>query len=518
MIEVEFERIVPVVQQRADGVALRVEPAPVLPHDHAGAGRGDVHPHLDPDLLGEILLLIGQLGQQGRADLTRGAQHRDGRGRLGQCEGHVGGAEGAGGVVPVDYHRDLTLGGALGDEADVHVGAGEGGHEGGGNSRVHGHSFTDDGHDGHPSVAADRVDGTPCELQLEPVVDGGQRPFPLVLGNRHSDGTLAGRLGNNQYVHPRVGQGTHEPFGHIGTSNHTGALQGHQRNFIDGRNALDGNFSPLGPPILRLALGVHLLQGGTPSADHGALERGVENVPDVDGYLVVDARDHGGRMQDLRSEVRQFDRLVVLETRDAERLGHAAGIGGVHAVGILPHGDASGAGQFGEDGGGIVGSGTLEGGGDAVGGGGDESRHHHDGRFGVGAVVFEIEKAVVPPDGVPPVGHAGGGLGVQGDDSSRGGAPLLPQPGVAGVALDDQNFPRVDPFARNAPRLQVRVQRLRGPNLAESCNDLHRHGRDGIDHAQTLHDGQNVPLVLTESFLDDVGNFGGGQFLQQGDL
>jgi len=69
---------------------------------------------------------------------------------------------------------------------------------------------------------------------------------------------------------------------------------------------------------------VGILQRSRTARDDGALEITVENVADVDGDSVVDARHHGGRVQHLSAEVRQLHSLVVLERRDRKRLGHTS--------------------------------------------------------------------------------------------------------------------------------------------------------------------------------------------------
>lgn len=77
----------------------------------------------------------GKLVDEGATDVA-GADEAQRQRLRRQEEAGVGGAQGAGGVLLGHRHRDVALGGALGDRPDVDLGARQGGEQGGGDAGV----------------------------------------------------------------------------------------------------------------------------------------------------------------------------------------------------------------------------------------------------------------------------------------------------------------------------------------------------------------------------------------------
>mmetsp|Transcript_39052 Transcript_39052/g.103231 ORF Transcript_39052/g.103231 Transcript_39052/m.103231 type:complete len:317 (-) Transcript_39052:950-1900(-) len=310
--------------------------------------------------------LLQQLG----AHEAAAAHHRRRQHRARQREGLVDGAQAARGVVAVHNHRDLTLGGALGDGAHVAPDTGEGAHEGGAHAGGVRHALPDDGDDRHPLEERDGVDGGAAQLQLEGLLHRPLRLLPLLLGHGDADGVLRRGLRDHDDVDVARGHGAHEAPRHARHPDDARPLQVHKRHLVDGRDAFDRHGHvpsphPLGldGDVMRVVLG----QAVASALDDGALEGGVEDVADEDRDGGVDAGHHGRGVQHLGAEVGELDGLVVLERRDGEGLRHPPRVRREHPVCVLPHCDAGGAQEAREDGCGEVGAAALEGGGRAVG-------------------------------------------------------------------------------------------------------------------------------------------------------
>lgn len=172
-----------------------------------------------------------------------------------------------------------------------------------------------------------------------------------------------------------------------------------ERDILNRREALD---EPLRPLHARPAGVRHVHE----LADARALRGEVEEVADVDWNGVLHRRERRARVQHVGAEVGELPRLVVREPFEADRLGHLAGVRGVHPVDVRPDCDDAGLGQGAHNRGGVVGAVAAEGRGDAFGGLGDEARRDDDARGGggvrfipgvearVGGVVDDVDAAV----------------------------------------------------------------------------------------------------------------------------
>ena len=141
-----------------------------FPVIHPRGRRDGVDAHAKIHILREALLLCDELAARGPARpglAGRPPSIADARHRLGEREDHVRRSS-----APLDTSlalhddRDLPLGGALGDDADVQVGLGEGAHEAGRHAGPHRHALAYD-RDNENVGEAYRVHVRAGELELE---------------------------------------------------------------------------------------------------------------------------------------------------------------------------------------------------------------------------------------------------------------------------------------------------------------------------------------------------------------
>ena len=154
--------------------------------------------------------------------------------------------------------------------------------------------------------------------------------------------------------------------------------------------------------------------------DAGSFVFGVAGVEDVDGDGLLDGGEDGGGVEDLGAKVGEFGGFLEGDGLDAEGVGADAGVGGHDAVDVGPDFDGTGVEASTDEGGGVVGASSAQGGGDWCGAvfpweSPDEAAH--DG----GAAGFDVGEDVLV-EGCFDGGFLGGGLAVVvvGEDAVAG--------------------------------------------------------------------------------------------------
>mmetsp|Transcript_39676 Transcript_39676/g.94004 ORF Transcript_39676/g.94004 Transcript_39676/m.94004 type:complete len:629 (-) Transcript_39676:205-2091(-) len=503
-----------VLQRVAHAIQLHAEPLVIL--DPLVARARGHHLDLEGEILAEVALLALEHRNELRGNLGGSSDHSDADHSTRQREGLVDRAERARSVLAVHDHSDLALRGALSDRAHVNARGSERSHEGTGHAGGEGHALADDGDDGHVAEERDRVDRGAGEFKFKGLLECSQCRRALVVGHGHADGVLGGGLGDHEDVDVARAHGLHEAASYARDTDDACALQIDHGHLVNGRDALDGDRLapiPLRPRHMVRDRRVTVLEGRRAALDDSALEGGVEDVAHVHRDVVVDARHHRRGMQHLRAEVGQLHCLIVLERLDRESLRHTPRVRRVHAVGVLPHGDAAGAHELRKDGGRVVRPRALESRWDP------RLRDRHEPRHDDNRRLLRVVQ-VVEPLGLaslaPPVDHALRGHIPQRRHSACGCRPFLSEP--VERRLDDQHLASVHPRARDVLGLQVRVERLRRPDLSEPCDKLHVDGRDCADEAERAHDVEDVLAVTADVGLDRVCDLRGGKLLQRANL
>mmetsp|Transcript_46195 Transcript_46195/g.148848 ORF Transcript_46195/g.148848 Transcript_46195/m.148848 type:complete len:442 (+) Transcript_46195:2672-3997(+) len=341
---------------------------------------------------------LEQLASHRLASLGERTEHHDGHLCVREGERGVRGAQRLGALLPLHHQRDLPLRRALRDGADVDARRGHRLCEGCAGARPEGHPLADDGHDRLVLFDRDARDldvFRRVELAEELCAHRLERAVGVGLLDAEADGGVGGRLRDHQHGHALAVQHGEEARRHLDRRHQAGALHVEDGDRVDGGDSLDRRGVVAERDGARglaqlLARGLHLarpakrrgLERAGAAGDDGARVGRVEYVAHVDGDVGLDAGRHGGRVQHLRAEVGELDRLVILERVDREGLGHAARVRRVHAVDVLPHRDPRRAHQLREDCGRVVGPRPLECGGHAVGRGGDEASHNDHWRGG----------------------------------------------------------------------------------------------------------------------------------------
>ncbi len=118
-----------------------------------------------------------------------------------------------------------------------------------------------------------------------------------------------------------------------------------------------------------------LLQWRRERDDARAFAGGVAAVEHVDGDVLFDGGQNGGRVQDLGAEVGELGGFFKADDLDAQGVGADARVGGHDAVNVGPDLDGIGGKRAAEQGAGEVGTAAAERGGDAGFVGGDEAAH-----------------------------------------------------------------------------------------------------------------------------------------------
>ena len=145
------------------------------------------------EVVGEPAHLRRELIEEHAADRSRPDQpDRDGVRR--QVEAGVHRAERARGLLAVDDHRDVALGRALRDRADVDAGGAERVEQLGGDARRAGHAVADDGEDAAVAGDVDPLDLSLPQLALERLAHDRCGALRLRLFQREADRMLGAAL------------------------------------------------------------------------------------------------------------------------------------------------------------------------------------------------------------------------------------------------------------------------------------------------------------------------------------
>ena len=419
---------------------------PVIEH-HAPAAHDAAHAQVHVQLALKARQLAVDLRQQRAAD-DAGTDHADRQRVRRQVEGRVHGAQRARGLPGVDHDRDVALGGALGDGADVDRGIGERREELAGNARRAGHAVADHGEDGAAAGHRHALDLPFAQLGLEGPAHDLLGAARLALGHGKADRVLARGLADQDDRDAGIAQRTEQALGGARHADHAGALEVEERDVVDGRDALDRELRARG------------------GRDHGTGLGRRERVLDPDRDLPAHGRGHGLRVDDLGAEIGQFHRLVVGQRIDDLGVRHAPRVGRQHAVDVGPDDDLLGIEQRAEDRARVVAAVAAERGRHAAGIGGDEA--------GDDEHALEIGR---DPCREP----------------RRGGRPLHDRSERA--PLDDQHLAGVQPLHR-APDLAAtgkhRGEQARRPDFAVAgdhvADGLRRraHEAHGVQHAEDV--------------------------------
>ena len=269
------------------------------------------------ELLAQPRALRGELIEQHPPHRARADDaHRDGVRR--QVQPGVHRAQRAHGTAAVDHRGDVALGCALGDGAHVDPRHAERGEQLRRHARRAGHAVADHREDRQVGIDVDALDLAAFELALEGAAHDGGRLLRLLLRDRAADRVLGAALRDQDDGDALLAQRAEQAVRGARHADHAGALEVHQRHALDAGDALDGQRE------------VGWAQMSVP-AFSGAKVLRIQM-----GMRVLHRRRHGLRVDDLGAEVRQLHRLVVGQRIDDGGVGHAARIGGHHAIDVGP--------------------------------------------------------------------------------------------------------------------------------------------------------------------------------------
>ena len=445
-----------------------VERDALLRQQHLLRREDAPHPQVELEVAPQALALRGQLVEQHAADGTR-ADHADRDRVRREIEARVHRAQRPRRGLARDDHRDVALGGALRDGANVDRGAAEGAEHLAGDAGNAGHAVTDHREDREVRVELDRLDLALLELARERRADHRRGPRRLLERHRAADRMLGTTLGDQDHRHALLAQRAEQAVRRAGHADHAGALEVDQGDVLDCRDALDRE------------LGVR------PRADQRRGVLGREGVADPDRDLPAHGRRHGLRMDDLGAEVRQLHRLAVGQRVDHLGIGHAPRIGRQHAVDVGPDVDRRGIEQRAEDRRGEVAAIAAERGLHAAAIGSDEAGDHQ------GSVVVGRDQALQALARLRPL---------------HGRPERTP--------LDHHDLARVHPahLARTTGRsLEEFAEQPGGPDLAVAGDQVDHVARRRAGQLHRVQDALEIVAVTVECGQVEPGGFGGQQVL-----
>ena len=307
-----------------------VDPDRLIGQQHLLRRHQGAHAQVEPEIAQQPRRLRSDLLEQHAADHARA--HQANRDRVGrQVEPRVHRSQRARGLARIDHHRDVALGGALGDGADVDAGAGERPEHVGGDAGRAGHAVA---HDAEDAVAGQRIDVlnlAVAQFHGKGAAHGRGGALGVLFRHREADRMLGAALRDQDDGDPVLTQRAKQPLRGAGHANHPRAFHVDQRHGVDARDALHG------------------VIGRGRRADQGAGLLGRERVPHPDRDAFGHRRGHRLRMDHLGAEVGQLHRLVVRQRVDYRRVGHAPGIGAEHAVDVGPDVNLGGVEHVAED-------------------------------------------------------------------------------------------------------------------------------------------------------------------------
>ena len=225
-----------------------------------------------------------------------------------------------------------------------------------------GHAVADDGNDGHARPRGHVVDQPRIQFVTERRAQAGDGPVRFALGHGEPDRALGRRLEDRRDGETFCVDCDECPCRYAVDADHALPGDGHDRLAAHDRDRLDR----IGRErALRGDFGTRLLR--------------VDERPHVQRDARSGDRDERARVQYLRSVVRDFRRLAVMQLRDEPGVRHEPGIGGQDSGDILPQRHARRAERAGHERGCQIGSAAAERRDAAVGRMADEARYHGDG-------------------------------------------------------------------------------------------------------------------------------------------
>mmetsp|Transcript_59916 Transcript_59916/g.177655 ORF Transcript_59916/g.177655 Transcript_59916/m.177655 type:complete len:469 (-) Transcript_59916:350-1756(-) len=293
-------------------------PRPVLRHGP--------HPQIDVEGLPECTPLSLQQSQQAPSQFSH-PHDADVHGGTGQTERRVDGPQRPGRILAADHRGDVPLGASLRNGQDVDLGVPQRREESTGDARGPGHAVPHRGDDGARRSDVHGRDVIEVQFLGEFFLDGFPGLRGSVGGGGERDGMLRRRLGDERDAHPRGFQRAEQPPGDALHADQSGPLDVDQRHAFDGAEAAHAS------------IGIGRGRGRAGQVDARSAEGRIEGVSYVDGYLRIgrDGGSHGLGMYDLRSEVRQFHRLVVRDVGNDVSARDAPRIGRQHTVDVGPY-------------------------------------------------------------------------------------------------------------------------------------------------------------------------------------
>ena len=295
--------------------------APGLQMHETGTGQT---PQLEIDPLPrERVPLGGQLPEQGGTDAAD-AQHVDGKPAGGGPveELPVDPAHGSSLVGPVDDHRDVPLGRALGHRPHVHRAPPEDPEHPAGDARALAHAVADDGDDRLVALDDRAPDGSGLDLGAELGLDRLARRVGDAGLDREADRVLAGGLGDEDRADSARRQGVEQPRGDSRGADQVVADQQHQVDVVDRGDA--GDRRAAGPLPVPAAV------------DQRSRVFGVEGAAHEQGDALAAGRSDRRRIDHLGAEVGEFEHLLVAQARDRQRVLDAFRIGRHHSRHVRP--------------------------------------------------------------------------------------------------------------------------------------------------------------------------------------
>ena len=291
-----------------DALALDDKPLAVGQSDD-----GDLEPPRQ-----QVVSLLVQLAEQGAADV---ADADDGERETfaGLEEGLMDGVQGAALLRRIDDARDVPLGRALRDGVDVDVVAAERVEQLAGHARAAFHALADDRENGLIALVVDHHQLI-ANLVTELSFDGRHSPRGVGRAHRETDRVLRRGLRNEDDVDALGRQRPKQPLGDAGHAHHPGPAEREERQLADRRHPFCDRFH-VGRAFAR-----------NQRAGRGRVERVLDQDRDSPG----NCRRHGGRVNHLRTEVRQLHRLFVGHLRQHESRRHESRIRAEDAVHVGP--------------------------------------------------------------------------------------------------------------------------------------------------------------------------------------
>ncbi len=389
-----------------------------------------------------------------------------------QVESRMRGPQRACTAAAVDHHGDVALGRTLGDGPHVDARGAERREHLGRHAVRARHAVTDHGQDAAAVIDLDAVDLAFAQFRVEGTAQDAFGALGLGLRHGEADRMLGAALRNEDDRDALLPQRAEQPVRRAGHADHARAFEVDERDAVDRRDALHQR------------IGVRALVD-----ERAFLVRG-KRVLDPDRDALLDRGRHGRGMNDLRTEVRQFHRLVVGKRVDHLRFRHQPRIGAQDAVDVRPDDDLGRIEQRTEDRRGVVAAIAAQGRLQALRIGRDEARDHQ---------------------GADEIGR---------HQRVHVGARLLPaHPGAERTPLDEQRLARIEPLhVTGSPAAQQAFEQPRGPDLAVARDEVAHRGRGAADQAHRLQDAADVAAIGVQLRDELVAGFAGQQLPRSADV